>query len=244
MPKLVRVVPDGQIGPSIAIAEWGYGGTGKDEVGRYLVGEYGFVRYAKGDYIKRAVEAIDPWIRTDDSDDHVALSVLTGRETLAALSDTNRTEGDWLAIHDAVKRRYPDLRRYQQRVADAVIEVTGRDPWNDAMWDDIRASGADRVIQTRITSAEEAETWTANGGVIWRIERPGYGPANADPNETRLADWPFDATIVNDGTIDDLHAAVRYGLSVTIGDVADHVPGSTTVEEYTALYVGMNDGFI
>lgn len=48
-------------------------------------------------------------------------------------------------------------------------------------------------------------------GVVWRIERPGIdnGKAGEHISETALDDWKaFDATITNDGTLEDLRAQV------------------------------------
>ena len=53
------------------------------------------------------------------------------------------------------------------------------------------------------------------GGITWRIIRPGFVAQDRDPNhksEVDLDDWKFDLTIINDGTIADLHnkAEIEY----------------------------------
>lgn len=67
--------------------------------------------------------------------------------------------------------------------------------------------------------AEELERGRAMGGVVWRVVRPGAGApgeAGTDVTETALksmASDRFDRVIANDGTLDDLDAAVRKALT-------------------------------
>lgn len=162
------------------IALSGYARSGKDEVGRILVEQHGFTRVAKVDLLWEAAERINPILKN-----HLRLA------------DAVRIFG-----REQSKDLFAEVRIFLQRLADVVVDVTGNDPWTPAVFE--RAEGLGRVVLTRISWPAEAEAVKERGGSVWRIERPGFGPGNKNPNETALDDWPFDATIVNDGDIDGL----------------------------------------
>jgi hypothetical protein len=58
----------------------------------------------------------------------------------------------------------------------------------------------------------EAKAIKDRGGMIIRIKRPGVTAVNAHPSETSLDDYPFDAVIDNDSTIEDLYNQVKYTI--------------------------------
>lgn len=51
------------------------------------------------------------------------------------------------------------------------------------------------ITDTRFPN--EAEAIKKAGGIIIRVDRPGYKPVNAHPSETGLDDWDFDHKIMN-----------------------------------------------
>lgn len=54
----------------------------------------------------------------------------------------------------------------------------------------------------------EAELVKELGGIVWKVDRPGFVANDRDPNhpsEIELNDWGFDEVLVNDGSISDLH---------------------------------------
>lgn len=171
----------------------GYGGVGKDEVGRILVEQHGFTRFAKGDLIKEVALGINPKV-----DGPFRLF-----EVVQPLGwDKAKSVGD--------------VRQFLQDLADEVVRVCGRDVWNDALYEKIeehfRKAAFLRweqpVVLTRLSLPGEAEQVKGRGGAMWRIERPGFGPANSHPNEVALDDWEFDAVIKNDSTRADLEEVV------------------------------------
>jgi hypothetical protein len=175
------------------VALAGYSRTGKDEVGKILIEKHGFVRLAKGDLIKEAAYNINPRLERD----------FTVKEAVDTFGWEN------------AKDMFPELRSFLQNLPDQVCKVVGSDPWNEAIFRRMEP-GANYVL-TRICLPVEAEAVKAHGGVVWRIERPGYGPINDNPNEVALDGWSFDWTILNQGTLDDLSDAVSHcldGLSI------------------------------
>lgn len=188
----------------------GYGGVGKDAVGKILCDHYGFIRLAKGDLIKHAAILIDPLVRVSH-DCEYPYAV----ERLSAVA----TRYDW----DQAKK-FPDVRLLLQNLADMTVETVGFDFWTDALWQQIeraRSEGFTRIVLTRMSTESEIQRlWANNGGydqdeslgsenVLVRIIRPGCGPLNNHPNEIAIDDIEPDYTIVNDGTIFDLMSQVK-----------------------------------
>lgn len=158
------------------VALSGYGGVGKDEVGRILCDYFGFARFAKGDLVKAVARRLG-W-------------------------KGDKNSGRW----------------FLQDLADGLVDVLGRDVWNEVLFERVEAyingarGGPVGIVLTRISTLGEAHEVEARGGQVWRVERPGYGPANAHPNETALDGWPFDRVISNTGDLVDLKLKVRAAL--------------------------------
>lgn len=75
----------------------------------------------------------------------------------------------------------------------------------------IRALGdGESVVADDIRFPEEAKAVSDLGGLVVRVLRPGGGSSAfaAHASEGALNDWPFDHTIVNDGSLEDLQAQV------------------------------------
>lgn len=176
----------------------GYGLVGKDEVGRILTEKHGFTRFAKGDLIKDAALAINPLIEVFPVVS-LRLSVLVG-------------DSGW----DGVKK-LDDGRRFLQNLADEMVEVCGRDVWNDALYVEVdrhfKKAAEKPVVLTRLSLPIECAPIKERGGQVWRVERPGYGPANSHPNEIALDSYPFDRIITNDGSLADLEVKVAEALA-------------------------------
>ena len=98
------------------------------------------------------------------------------------------------------------IRRYLQRLGtECGRELIGDTVWIDAALRDV----PENVVVTDARFPNEAQAIRDRGGIVVRITRPGVGPANSHQSETALDGWPFDAVIVNDGTIAELHARIR-----------------------------------
>lgn len=67
-------------------------------------------------------------------------------------------------------------------------------------------------IITDVRFPNEAEAIKARGGIILRVNRPGYAPINAHPSEVGLDAWDFDYRIVNNSDVFDLKVAVENVL--------------------------------
>lgn len=185
------------------IGLYGYGGVGKDEVGRILVENHGFTRYAKGDLIKNAMYKINPILSGE---------VGTIKEPERFKDMMRWYDGTTLERIDAVKGACPDARSFMQHLADDVVDVLGRDVWNDALWMQIRKDNVDDVVLTRLSLPFEVDRLRDNGGTLVRVVRNGYGPANSHPNEVALDAYSPDLVIINNGTLEDLEVEVRLAV--------------------------------
>ena len=92
--------------------------------------------------------------------------------------------------------------------------------WGDVNYDAILAeffgSIPARAVNTRLVRLREAEEWKRRGGRIIEVTRPGYGPASqweADNLDALRASGLIDAEVINDGSIQGLHDALRQVVS-------------------------------
>ena len=88
----------------------------------------------------------------------------------------------------------------------------------DTVWIDSAFDGAtaDKIAVTDLRFYNEFDAIRERDGIIWRIERPGVGPLNDHASETEATDYPhFTATILNDGSIEDLSEKVRFTYELT-----------------------------
>lgn len=103
------------------------------------------------------------------------------------------------------------VREFLQKLGtDAVRDNLHVDAWVKALFSDLHHSS--RWVITDVRFPNEAAAIKDRGGVVVRINR---GEAvNAHLSETALDDWPFDHTIDNTGTLEDLRKNVTEWLSV------------------------------
>jgi hypothetical protein len=158
----------------------GYARSGKDTVAGFLA-EQGFRRAAFADILRDVLLAVDPFVGEN------------GR-----LSDAIDLYG-W----DFAKSKMPEVRRLLQRLGtEGGRRHLGEDVWTDATFARMDPTLPWAITDVRFPS--EAEAVKRHGGVVWRVERADVQPVNGHSSETALDDWPFDVTIRNDGTLDDL----------------------------------------
>ena len=151
---------------------------------------------AYADPLKAATVGLDPWIPLGDGG-------------WSRLSDVIATHG-WEAAKDA----YPEVRRTLQRFGtEAVRENIGQDTWIRLMDDRIDDLTSDslHVLVTDIRFPNEAELIKEWGGTLIRIERDTQQDGESDHvSEAGLDKIPYDYTIDNNGTLDDLRAAMAH----------------------------------
>lgn len=182
--------------PNIALM--GRARSGKDSVAARLVGHHNYSRVAFADPLKDMALALDPIITYE------------------------RAGGGYLPTHlsrvvswhgwEYAKERYPEVRRTLQRLGEA---VRAADPnfWLRLALDRID-SIAGPVVVSDVRYPNEAEALSARGFLVVRIWRPRYPADTVDAeglaarlhiSETALDGYVPDVTVVNGGTLADLH---------------------------------------
>jgi hypothetical protein len=172
----------------------GYARTGKDEVAKILVDEFGFTRTAFADKLRECVYALNPLVTFEwETVRPVYLQEVIDRY-------------GWDGVKSSM---YGDeVRRLLQRFGTEVgRNILGQNVWVKATFDVM--DDTKNYIITDCRFKNEADSIVANGGKMWRIERPGVGPVNDHISEIGLDQFPFDAKINNDGSLTDLRESVR-----------------------------------
>lgn len=170
--------------------------SGKDTVGKILVEKHGYTRVSFADPLREALYRLNPTVRCG----------FTAQSPVQSLVDT-------LGWDEAKKN--PEVRRLLQVLGTEV----GRELLSEHVWIDLADRKINkiadqtpgiwpRIVITDVRYHNEAafiHSWV--GGLVVRVDRPGYGPVNGhDSDNTRVA---VDATISNSGSLDDLHDAVQ-----------------------------------
>jgi hypothetical protein len=174
----------------------GYAQAGKDTAGDYMVEGLGFVGAAYADKLRDLMTQADPWVQWGST---------------------------WVRWNEAVRligyeraKKETNGRDILVNLGHGVRNVLGQDTWVDAAMSDVIPT-RDYVF-TDVRYPNEALAIKNAGGEVWRIWRPGNGPALdefGDPfiSEVLLEDWIFDYEMANDGSILDLkhkvYAAVQ-----------------------------------
>ena len=185
----------------------GYSGSGKDSVAQVLTEHHGFQRRAFADVVRRFLELQDPNVRGYRKDSPADLAAF---------------HGGW----DEAKRIEPELRPLLQRTGMALREVFGEDVLVNAVFggvlhkpvyydfgpEDYDLIPDEDLVISDVRLPNEARAIKDRGGVIWRVERPGYGPVNDHESETAMDGEAVDNVIENVGGLDLLADEVAGAL--------------------------------
>jgi hypothetical protein len=179
---------------------------GKDSIGRILVEQYGFQRYAFADALKSMALALDPIVKTRVVS---RTSYNSGGsrwdETYDDVTHTRlRSFVDSFGWEEAKKE--PEVRRFLQVLGtEGVRDHLGEDAWVRAlekrMWEDGALPKGNAVV-TDVRFPNEA-AWIANmGGEVWRVKRVVW-QNDAEPSQ-------FDSYVPFDNGLGTDHPSERY----------------------------------
>jgi len=185
---------------------------GKDTVGRYLVENYGFQRFAFADTLKSMALALDPWVVYMGTD--AITEVVPEPLRLSWLVD---------AIGWEQAKRNTEVRRFLQVLGtEGVRDHLGENTWVQAVQDQLVQadvledavgygiySGSKHGVITDTRFPNEAE-FVRQFGTLVRVFRPNFdnGLDQSHPSERSVMSLQADFTLVNDGTVQDLYAQV------------------------------------
>lgn len=170
--------------PTTLIGVSGYAQAGKDTIGGILCDAWGFERVAFADALKAVLYDVDVSVRCDVD--------LYDWETSKA------------------RQGAPHTRALLQRLGVAVREHVSADAWVDAAFRKLKPGGA--YVVTDLRFENEFNEIKRRGGQVWRVTRPGFGPANDHLSEVALDGHTFDAHIINDEDLPGLSAKVARHL--------------------------------
>ena len=191
----------------------GFARSGKDEAAKVLVEEFGFVRVAFADKLREMVYALNPIVAVDTVEDGTPNWY---HEETRYVQDVIDQYG-WDGYKET--KYGTEIRRLLQRLGTEAGRQTLWDTiWIDAALDTVSAN---KVVVTDARFYNEFDAVRERGGVIWRIERDGVGPANSHASEMEAIDYPhFSKTIRNDSTLEAYQRAVRAAYKGKDGEYA------------------------
>lgn len=177
----------------LLIGVTGYARYGKDTVGKILTEHHGYRRIGFADNVRKAALALDPIIE---------------RSTGARLSEV-------VALHGwEYAKELHEVRRTLQRMGTEV----GRNHFGRDVWINMALKGVQEyTVVTDVRFPNEAEAIKERGGVIWRVLRSvSSGVSTWHASEAHIMSLPVDHMLFNNGTIEDLGAAVALVLQPSV----------------------------
>lgn len=170
----------------------GFPGSGKNALAEILVAEHGFTSVAFADPIRDALLGLDPIVEFDPTEGQASLFPHQRLSSVIA-------ELGW----EQAKRTVPDIRRLLQNLGTESIRAL--DP---TFWVRIAINKATKVntpvcfTDTRFPN--EIEAIRRHGGILVRVERPGFGAVNDHQSETALANEKAELVVLNVGDSSEL----------------------------------------
>lgn len=187
----------------------GLAGTGKDTV-RAILEEHDFVGFAFADPIRAMIRElllvadIDPARMDDRNLKELPIYQLSSDGKPVSYRMLAQTLGtEW------ARGIQPDFwLRIAQSYMDGIRSMTFGD--------------MPRFVVSDVRFQNEADWVRAQGGTIWRVDRPGVAPVRAHASEAEVAQIAHDGVIVNAGSIHDLRLMVLRVLRSVYGEVASY----------------------
>lgn len=188
----LMILRNGKLQPRITcIGLAGWARSGKDTVADYLVEKYEYTKMSFAAPMKEAMYRLNP------------------RITINELSNTPLRVGVDVYGWDGLKDRSPDVRGLLQRFGTEVgRQMFGGDFWVNTAIKQI-PDGA-KAVFSDVRYPNEADAIRKLGGTVWRVQRPGVGPANDHESEHALNNYDFDGIIDNRESLESLRSRVGY----------------------------------
>jgi hypothetical protein len=175
----------------------GYARSGKDEVAKILVEDYGYKRIAFADKIRELLLETNPQVK-----DGFRVESVVGAY-------------GW----DQAKVLFPEIRRLLQDLGVGARKLFGDTFWVDQVVGQFGHSWwgyNTNVVITDVRFTNEAQAIKGKGGQIWRINRPGTKAINDHVSEHDLDGYKVDKILKNEGTLENLRELVRNRMEFTL----------------------------
>lgn len=167
----------------------GLAGSGKSEVARVLMDEFGFQRIKFADPLKNMTRSL--------------------------LRDIGYCEFDVerYVEGDLKESLIPEIGVTSREIQKLIGQKFGREGCGADVWANIADArfenrAGERVLSDDARHLNELQRIHARGGCVWRVNRPGV-PMVDHPSERDIPALPVDLNLHNDGSLADLRAVVR-----------------------------------
>lgn len=175
----------------------GFARSGKDETAKVLVEQFGFKQVAFADKLREFLYALNPLVEYEGVEDRHAMK----RHYLQEVID----EYGWQGYKETGFSN--SIRTLLQRLG----TEAGRQTLWDTIWIDAAFAGLPQDAKIVVSDARffnEFDAIRARGGEVWRINRPGVGPANDHASEMEAINYEFDRILNNSRDLDFLRGIV------------------------------------
>lgn len=140
------------------------------------------------------------------------------RGMLRELFNTNGVSDEYITDRALKETPIPGLGVSYRHMAQTLGTEWGRQCMGADFWlniagaylADLKAQGYERFVVSDVRFANEAAWVRAQGGVVWRVERPGLDSVRAHVSEAQ--DFEADAVLDNSGTVRQLYDRVLAAL--------------------------------
>jgi hypothetical protein len=170
----------------------GYARSGKDEVAKILVEDYGYKRVAFADKIRELLLETNPQVK-----DGFRVESVVGAY-------------GW----DKAKVLFPEIRNLLQQLGVGARNIFGDEFWVGQVFQSMDTTS--NYVITDVRFENEAMMLKLMGGQLWRIKRPGVEPVNSHVSERDLDGYRVDKILKNEGTLEELRTLVRSRMEFTL----------------------------
>lgn len=190
------------------IALSGFARSGKDEAASVLVKEYGFIQVAFADKLREMIYALNPVVDFQRGyAEHPLTKRIEGSLYAPVFLQNVIDNHGWDGYKDTEYGK--EIRRLLQRLG----TEAGRETLWDSIWIDAALTGLPEDAKVVVSDARffnEFDAVRERGGYVWRIDRPGVGPANDHASEMEATTYEhFSISLSNSGTLEEWHDSIR-----------------------------------
>jgi hypothetical protein len=167
--------------------------AGKDTVAKILHDLYGYEVLSFSDALNKALIALNPMVPLGGE-------YKDGR--IVRLDDKGWTHYATLIEGVGYERakEIPEVRRLLQAMGTEVgRDLLGANIWVEALFNNLPTGKLIAISNVRFPN--EFNAVQDRGGVVWRVERPGFEPSNGHVSDTALDTYFFDAYIDNNSSV-------------------------------------------
>lgn len=202
----------------------GFRRCGKNSTTSILERLYGFKVYAFADALREIAAAVNPVISLEGTPTALLQKILL-RGSASGVLEWRYTE---LLEHIGYERAkdIPDFRHFLQRLGtEGIRGVFGPTAWVDALARRVALAHNDRVAISDVRFQSEADWVHSQGGLLWRVVRPGVGGDDPHPSEIEIPHLPADREIIA-SSLDELERAVINAAEIDLKPNTPSLPGT------------------